>query len=130
MYQSITLIGNLGQDPTMMYTPSGIPFTSFSLAVNETWTKEGVKQEKTTWWRVTCWRQLAEIVAKYCTKGKTVLVVGSKVESKHYVDKNGEVKDTLECTADTVKFLGGGKVEQGVPGIDELGIVDDSSIPF
>ncbi len=56
MYQQITLVGNLGQDPTMRYTPSGVPVTVFSLAVNKTWTDSaGERHEKVLWFRVTAW---------------------------------------------------------------------------
>ena len=70
MYQQIVLIGNLGNDPELRYTPSGVPVASFDLAVKKSWTDaEGGKQEKTTWFRVTAWRKLAEIAAQYLAKG-------------------------------------------------------------
>ena len=61
MYQQITLIGNLGRDPEMRYTPSGVAVTSFSVAVNRSWTgQDGQRQDKTTWFRVSAWRRQAE----------------------------------------------------------------------
>lgn len=130
MYQSITIAGNLGSDAEMKYTPSGVPYTNLSIAVNESWTgADGQKHDETTWWRVTCWRKLAEITAQYCQKGKLVLVVGNKVKARHYVDKAGEVKDTLECTAETVRFLGS-KGTADTVATGDGGMVDEDSIPF
>ena len=66
MYQQITLIGNLGADPEMRYTPNGLPVTSFRMAVSRNWTgQDGQRQEKTVWFRVTAWRKLAETASQY-----------------------------------------------------------------
>lgn len=108
MYQQITLVGNLGNEPEMRYTTSGVPVASFSLAVNKSWTSEdGTKQDKTTWFRVTVWRKQAEIVSQYLTKGKQVLVIGEVEEARPWTDKNGEARASLEVTASHVRFLGG-----------------------
>ena len=69
MYQQITIVGNLGQDPEMRYTASGVPVTSFSVAVSKRWTgQDGQKQEKTTWFRVTAWRQWQSYAANICPR--------------------------------------------------------------
>ena len=108
MYQQITLIGNLGSDPEMRYTPSGVPVASFSLAVNRTWTnQEGQRQDKTTWFRVTTWRKQAEIVSQYLVKGRRVMVVGEVEEARPWTDRDGNQRASLEVTAQIVKFLGG-----------------------
>ncbi len=87
MYQQIILVGNLGQDPEMRYTPSGVPVTSFSLAVNRVWTgQDGQRQEKTTWFRVTAWQREAELASQYLSKGRQVLVIG---EARAYTDREG-----------------------------------------
>lgn len=107
MYQQITLIGNLGNDPEMRYTPSGVPVASFNLAVNKSWTdSEGNKQDKTVWFRVSAWRKTAEIASQYLTKGKQVLIVGEIEEARAYTDKEGNARASLEVTAQTIKFLG------------------------
>jgi len=107
MYQQITLIGNLGTDPEMRYTPSGVPVSSFSLAVNKSWTgQDGQRQDKTTWFRVTTWRKQAEIVSQYLTKGRRVMVVGEVEEARAYTDRDGNQRASLEVTAQIVKFLG------------------------
>jgi single-strand DNA-binding protein len=107
MYQQITLVGNLGNDPEMRYTPSGVPVTSFSLAVNKSWTSpDGQRQDKVTWFRVSCWRKTAEIASQYLSKGRQVLVIGEIEDARAYTDKNGEMRASLEVRADVVKFLG------------------------
>ncbi len=107
MYQQITLVGNLGNDPEMRYTPSGVPVTTFSLAVSKTWTgQDGQRQEKTTWFRVTVWRKQAEIVSQYLTKGRQVLVVGEIEEARPWTDRDGNPRASLEVTANVVRFLG------------------------
>ena len=108
MYQQVILIGNLGSDPEMRYTPSGVPVASFSLAVNRVWTgQDGQQQEKTVWFRVTTWRKQAEIVSQYLSKGRQVMVVGEIEEPRAYIDREGNPRASLEVTARTIKFLGG-----------------------
>ncbi len=106
MYQQITIIGNLGRDPEMRYTPSGVPVTSFSVAVNESWTSEdGQRQDKTIWFNVSAWRRQAEICNQYLTKGRRVLVVGRLQEPYIYTDQNGNPRASLQITAQEVRFL-------------------------
>lgn len=105
MYTKIILAGNLGGDPVMRYTPGGDAVTSFSLAVNKSWTKDGVKQERTTWYRVTAWRKLGETVAQYLHKGSKVLVECDDLEAKTYQNKAGEWVASVEVTASGVRFL-------------------------
>ena len=106
MYQNMTLIGNVGKDPEMRHTASGVPVTSFSVAVSRQWrTAGGEKQEKTTWFRVTTWRKLAEICGSMLTKGQRVLVTGEMEEASVWVDKQGNSKASLDVTAQVVKFL-------------------------
>jgi single-strand DNA-binding protein len=106
MYQQVTLVGNLGSDPEMRYTPSGVPVASFRMAVNKSWTgDDGQRQDKTTWFRVTAWRKLAETVSQYLTKGAKVLVVGEIEDARPYTDREGNLRATLEVTAQVVRFL-------------------------
>lgn len=106
-FQQLILVGNLGNDPEMRYTPSGVPVTSFSLAVSRSWTDQtGQRQEKTTWFRVTCWQKLAETVSQYATKGRQVMVVGELEEARMYQDRENNTKVSLEVRANTVRFLG------------------------
>ncbi len=108
MYQSITLVGNLGGEVEMKYTPSGAPVANFNLAVNKSWTDaQGEKKEKTSWFRITVWRAQAEICANYIHKGSKVLVIGEVEEARPWTDKDGNNRATIEVTAQTVKFLDG-----------------------
>ncbi len=107
MYQQLTLIGNLGNDPEMRYTPSGVAVTSFSLAVSRSWTgKDGQRQEKTIWFRVSAWDKLAETASQYLTKGRQVFVVGELEELRTFTDKNGTMRVSLDVTAGEIRFLG------------------------
>ena len=106
MYQQITLLGRLGNDPEMRYTPAGKAVASFSLAVNRVYSRDGERQEKTTWFRVTAWERDAELVSQYLTKGQQVLIVGEVEESRAYTDRDGNQRASLEVTARTIRFIG------------------------
>ncbi len=121
MYQRVVIVGNLGSDPEMRFTPSGVPVTSFSVAVNRRWTNSnGEPQEKTTWFRVTAWRKLAELCNQYLSKGRLVLVEG-EVEANAWADSQGNPRATLELTARNVRFLGGRSSQADVPSAPEQG---------
>lgn len=136
MYQRVIIAGNVGKDAEMRYTPSGVPVTSFSVAVNRRWNSAtGEQQEKTTWFRVTCWRKLAETAGQYVKKGQRILVEG-EVEAQAYIDREGNARGTLELTASTFKFLSSrqesGEGMGGAPGgggADEFPVHEDD-IPF
>ncbi|MEZ4675446.1 MAG: single-stranded DNA-binding protein [Caldilineaceae bacterium] len=107
MYQQITLVGNLGSDPEMRFTSSGVPVASFSLAVNRSWTgQDGQRQDKTTWFRISVWNKQAEIVSQYLSKGRQVLVVGEMEDARAFTDRDGNLRASLEVRANTVRFLG------------------------
>lgn len=107
MYQQITLIGNVGNEPEMRYTPSGVAVTSFSLAVNRSWTgQDGQRQDKTTWFRISVWNKQAETVSQYVSKGRQVMVVGEVEEARVFTDRDGNARTSLEVKASTVRLLG------------------------
>ena len=92
MYQKTIVVGHLGRDPEMRYTQSGVPVTSFSIATTRKWSSaSGEQQEKTTWFRVTCWRKLAELTAQYLKKGRLVLVEGD-IEAPAFTDREGNAQ--------------------------------------
>ncbi len=106
MYQQITLIGNLGSDPELRHTATGVPVCSFRLAVHKQWhAQDGEQKEKVTWIRVTAWQKLAEVVNEHLRKGRRVLVVGELENPQAYVNKAGEMAATNEVTARTIRFL-------------------------
>ncbi|MCX6027959.1 MAG: single-stranded DNA-binding protein [Chloroflexi bacterium] len=136
MYQKTLVIGHLGRDPEMRYTPSGVPVTSFSIATTRKWTDQnGQPQEKTTWFRVTCWRKQAELTAQYLKKGSLVLVEGD-IDASAYTDKQGNLRASLELTATNFRFMSSGRSEGGeaggaAPKADgEEMAPDEDGIPF
>ena len=132
MYQNTIIVGNLGRDPEMRYTPSGVPVTSFSVAVNRRWTgQDGQQQEKTTWFRVTAWRKLAELCNEYLSKGQRVLVEGI-VDASAWTGQDGQPRATLELTARNVRFLGGPAAsgDYGDSTFHEGAEVPEEEIPF
>ena len=134
MYQKTMIIGNLGKDPEMRYTPSGKAVTNFSVAVSRRWTdRDGQKQEKTTWFRVAAWDKLAEICNQYLKKGSQVMVEG-EIEAKAY-EAHGDIIAYPELTAKEVKFLGSPSHNQGVqtsnePETDLFGPTSEEELPF
>lgn len=114
MFQEITIVGNLGRDPEMRYTPDGTPVTTLSVATSRKWVApDGGKHEETIWWRVECWRKQAEAVAQYLKKGRQVMVKGRlKVDPatgapRIWTGQDGKPRVSLEITAESVLFLGG-----------------------
>ena len=105
MYQQITIVGNVGQAPELRYSQGGVAVCNFSVTVNEKWTVKDTneKREKTTWFRVACWRGLAETVNQYVTKGTLVMVIGT-IDASTWM-KDDAPQATLDLTAQTVKFL-------------------------
>ncbi len=102
----VILIGRLGQNPEVRYTPSGAAVGNFSVATNETWMdKSGQKQEKTEWHRVVVWGKTAENCSQYLTKGRQVYIEG-RLQTRQWQDKDGQTKYTTEVQGQTVQFLG------------------------
>ena len=106
MYQKIMIVGHLGADPEMRYTPSGAAYTRFSVAVDRRWhDADGKPQEETTWYRVVVWGKQAESCNQYLGKGRRVLVEGERLRAAPYLNREGQPAATLELTARTVRFL-------------------------
>lgn len=128
MYQQLTIVGNVGRDPELRYTQGGVAVCDFSVATNERWTDKDTNEqrEKTTWFKVSCWRGLAETCNEYLTKGRQVMVVGT-VDASAWTGNDGEPRATLELTARTVQFLGSRDDSEGPPPRDDEDLQD---IPF
>lgn len=100
-------IGNLGTDPEMRYTAGGVPVTSFRLASGRTYTtSDGERREETEWFTVVAWRQLAEQVNQYLTKGRRVFVEG-RIQLRTWQGQDGQNRFANEIVADRVLFLDG-----------------------
>lgn len=102
----VILVGFLGKDPELRYTPSGAAVANFTLATSERYKdKNGDSQEKTEWHNIVAWRQLAEICGKYLHKGKQVYIEG-KIQTRSYDDRDGNKRYMTEIVADQVQMLG------------------------
>ena len=111
-FQTIIIVGRLGKDPEMRYTPNGQAVTSFSVATDRTWTDSaGVKQKETAWFRVSVWGKMAESTNTYLKKGSQVIVEGRlNVDPKSggpriFNRQDGTAGSSFEVTAQTVRFL-------------------------
>lgn len=123
------LIGNLGKDAELRYTPGGAAVANFSVATTETWNdKSGQKQEKTEWHRVNVWGKMAESLAQYLLKGKQVYLEG-RIETRKWT-KDGVDKYSTEIKADKIVLLGGGpRREREESGGSEFGGTDEFNPP-
>ncbi len=102
----VILIGNLGADPELKYTPNGAAVANLSLATIDTWKdNDGNKQERTEWHRVIIWKKLAEIAAEYLKKGSKVYFEG-RLQTRSWEDKDGVKRYTTEVVADNMVMLG------------------------
>jgi single-strand DNA-binding protein len=115
----VILIGRLGKDPEMRFTPSGKAVTNFTMATNEYWTDQsGEKQERTEWHRIVTWGKLAENCAKLLAKGKQVYVEG-RIQTRSWDDKDGSKRYTTEVVANIMQMLG--PMESGSKGTGDEG---------
>lgn len=106
-FNKITLVGNLGRDPELRYTPQGTPVCSFTLATNEKRKdRAGENQDITTWFRVTLWGRQAEAASQYLTKGRPIYVEG-RLRVEEWTDRDGRQRYTLEVHATDMQFIGG-----------------------
>lgn len=120
MYQKIIIVGNLGGDPDLRFTPQGDPVCTFSVACNRKWTgKDGQAAEETTWYRVTVWGKMGEACNQYLAKGRQVLVEGQLTPDKAtggprvWTDNSGNARASYEMRAGIVQFLGGNTEASG-----------------
>lgn len=115
----VILVGNLGRDAELRYTPGGAPVANFSLATTETWTDKnsGQRQEHTEWHRVDLWGKRAEALQQYLTKGLKIYVEGS-LRTRQWEDRDGNKRSSTDIRADRIEFLdsrgdGGGRRAEG-----------------
>jgi single-strand DNA-binding protein len=125
----VILIGNLGADPELRYTPGGQPVANFRIATSETWVdKQGQKQERTEWHRIVAWGKLAELCGEYLAKGRQVFIEG-KLQTRQWEDRDGNKRFTTEIQAREITFLGsrgeganvGARASKAAPGAQANG---------
>jgi single-strand DNA-binding protein len=127
----VILVGNLGADPELRYTASGTAVAKFRIATSETFTdRQGAKQERTEWHRITAWGKLAEICGQYLSKGRMVYIEG-RIRSDTW-EQEGVKRYSYEIVADTMRMLGGGRGEreEEAPFAPPEGGVPEDDIPF
>jgi single-strand DNA-binding protein len=141
MYHTIIIVGNVGRDPEMRYTPAGQAVTSFSVATNRQYTTSGGEQVKeTTWFRVSAWGKQAEICNQYLKKGSKVLVEGRLTPDKTsggprvWSGQDGQTRSSYEVSAQTVRFLStraeGAEPSASGGGSEAAEIPPEDDIPF
>jgi single-strand DNA-binding protein len=102
----VMIIGHLGRDPEMRYTPSGRPVTTYSVAVSRTWnTVDGERHSETEWFNIVAWGNLAEICKQYLHKGQQVYIEG-RLQTRHWEDKEGQKRTSVEVVANEMMMLG------------------------
>lgn len=126
-FNKIIVVGNLGRDPELRYTPQGTAVCDFSIATNEKKRdKSGEMQDVTTWFRVTTWGKLAETASKYLSKGKSVYVEG-RLRLEEYTDREGKQRFNLEVNASEMHFLGGGSGSENYSGGNQTATTNEFS---
>ena len=139
----VILVGNLGRDAELRYTPGGAAVATLNLATTEVWNdKGGQRQEKTEWHRIVLWGKQAESLQEYLTKGKQIYVEG-RLQTRQWDDKDGNKRYTTEIKADRITLLGGGggargaSMERGGAAMSHAGgdeppmePITDDDIPF
>ena len=137
MFHKIVLVGNLGRDPEMRYTPSGQAVTNFSVATNRRFTdSSGEQRDETVWFRVSVWGRQAEVANQYLQKGRQVLVEGRLLPDENgnpriWNRNDGSPAASFEVSAQTVRFLGG-RADADAFGAEPPGMPSESEedIPF
>jgi single-strand DNA-binding protein len=132
----VTIIGHLGRDPEMRYTPSGRPVTTFSVATSRSWnTSDGERRSDTEWFNVVSWGSLAEICKQYLSKGQQVYIEG-RLQTRRWEDDDGNKRTTVEIVAKEMIMLGDRKkkpdkdeVEQEKE-LTENSIEEEDEFPF
>jgi len=117
----VILVGNLGKDPELRYTPSGQAVATFSLATTERWNdKNGQRQDRTEWHTIVAWGKLGELANQYLKKGRSAYIEG-KITTRSWDDKDGNKKYKTEIVANTIQFLnaGGSGSGDGFSGMDQ-----------
>ena len=133
MLNVVALIGRLGADPEIRYTPSGVPLASFRIAVNEYWTdQDGERKERTHWFSCVAWKGLAETIEKYLSKGSQVGISGS-LQQRTWQNETGETRSTVEIVVRNLTMLDNKRrpaCPAGAVGREEAPPIEDSDIPF
>jgi len=126
----VILIGNLGRDPEVRYTPSGQAVAKFPMATKEQWkSKEGTKSERTEWHRIVAWGRLGEICGEYLKKGSQVYIEG-RLQTSSWEDREGVKKYSTEVVAQVMQMLGSsGKEGRAEAAEDRFSVEEPVTVP-
>lgn len=125
----VMIIGNLGRDPEMRYTPSGRPVTTFSVATSRSWnTSDGEKRIETEWFNVVAWSSLAEICKQHLVKGQQVYIEG-RLQTRHWDDAEGNKHVSVEIVANEMIILGERR-DTSEQATSETETVEEDEFPF
>ncbi len=133
----VILVGRLGRDPEVKYTPSGVAVANFSMATSEEWKDKdsGEKKERTEWHRIVAWRRLGEICGEYLRKGSQIYIEG-KLQTRDWEDRDGNKRYTTEIVAQNMQMLdspareGRAQSEEERYPVEEPVSIPDDDIPF
>jgi single-strand DNA-binding protein len=143
-FNKITIVGYLGRDPELRYTPDGTPVCHFSVATTERKKdRSGEFKDLTTWFRVNLWRRQAEVASQYLSKGKLVYIEG-RLSQSEYQDRDGNTRYSLEVNGTDIQFIGSrGEESSSAAAVSETrhqapsdtppetnGPINDDDIPF
>jgi len=131
------IIGHLGRDPEMRYTPSGRPVTTFTVAVSRSWnTADGERRTETEWFNIVAWGNLAEICKQYLYKGQQVYIDG-RLQTRRWEDKEGQKHTSVEVVANEMMMLGdrrdsSSQTQESSEGSDDVAepLADEDEFPF
>lgn len=127
----VLVIGHLGRDPEMRFTPSGRPVTSFSMATSRSWkTSDGERRSETEWFNVVAWGSLAEICNQYLKKGQQVYIEG-RLQNRRWEDDDGNKRSTTEIVAREMIMLGDRRDQkEDEDSVDEIDSGEEEDFPF
>ena len=132
----VMVIGHLGRDPEMRYTPSGRPVTTFTVAVSRSWnTADGERRSETEWFNIVSWGNLAEICKQYLYKGQQVYIEG-RLQTRRWEDKEGQKHTSVEVVANEMMMLGDRRDNSGQSQEEAQGdepsepVTDEDEFPF
>lgn len=133
----VMIIGHLGRDPEMRYTPSGRPVTTFTVAVSRSWnTADGERRTETEWFNIVAWGNLAEICKQYLYKGQQVYIDG-RLQTRRWEDKEGQKHTSVEVVANEMMMLGdrrdsSSQTQESSEGAEDAAepLADEDEFPF
>ena len=106
MYAQLIIVGNVGQEPEMRYTPNGTPVCNFSVAVNRTWRNAaGEQQQKVTWYRIQAWQRQAEVCSEHVKKGDRLFIISDTIDVVVWNSRDGKAQGNIQLVPRVIRFL-------------------------